>query len=63
MCHAPSLRRGGGRGVIAGTSLFSASALLLVLRHFCYMGMHVSDQCYDTLASATTLLLRVQTCL
>ena len=35
----------------AGMSLFSASALLLVLRHFCYVGMHISDHCYDTSAS------------
>ena len=28
-------------------------------RHFCYdVGRHVSDQCFSTLASATTLLLR-----
>ena len=41
----------------AGMSLISASALLLVLQHFCYLGRHVSDQCFDTPASATTLLL------
>ena len=44
----------------AVTSLISASALLLVLRHFCYMGKHVSDQCFDTPASATALLLHGQ---
>ena len=28
-------------------------------RHFCYdMGRHLSDRCFGTLASATTLLLR-----
>ena len=37
--------------------LISASALLLVLRHFYHVGRHVSDQCFDTPASATTLLL------
>ena len=42
------------------TSLFSSSALLLVLRHFCYVGRHVSVQCFGTPASATTLLLRGQ---
>ena len=46
--------------MLADTSLFSASSLLLVLRHFCYVGRHVSNQCYDTHASATTLLLRGQ---
>ena len=44
----------------AGTSPISASALLLVLRHFCYVGRHVSDQCFGTPASATALLLRGQ---
>ena len=44
----------------ASTSLFNASALLLVLQHFCYVGRHVSDQCFGTPASATTLLLRGQ---
>ena len=29
-----------------------------MLRHFCYVSRHVSDQCFDTPASATTLLLR-----
>ena len=28
--------------------LFSATTLLLVLRHFCYVGRHVSVQCDDT---------------
>ena len=32
----------------ADTSLFSAMTLLLVLLHFCYVGMHVSVQCDDT---------------
>ena len=39
----------------ADTSLFSATTLLLVLRHFCYVGRHISVQCditpalcYDT---------------
>ena len=32
----------------AGTSLFSATTLLLVLRHFYYVGKHVSVQCDDT---------------
>ena len=32
----------------AGTSLFNAAALLLVLRHFYYVGRHVSVQCNDT---------------
>ena len=44
----------------ASMSLFNASALLLVLQHFCYVGGHISDQCFDTPASATTLLLRGQ---
>ena len=35
-------------------------ALLLVLRHFCYVGRHVSDQCFGTPVSATTILLRGQ---
>ena len=38
----------------------SASALLLVLRHFYYMGRHVPDQCFSTPASAMALLLRGQ---
>ena len=30
-------------------------------QHFCHdVGRHVSDQCFGTLASATTLLLRGQ---
>ena len=37
----------------AGMSLISASAFLLVLRHFCYVGRHV-------LIGATTLLLVLQ---
>ena len=32
----------------AGTSLFNATTLLLVLRHFYYVGRHVSVQCDDT---------------
>ena len=32
----------------AYTSLFSATTLLLVLRHFCYVGRHVSVQCDNT---------------
>ena len=32
----------------ADTSLFSATTLFLVLRHFCYVGRHVSVQCDDT---------------
>ena len=43
-----------------GTSLFNASALLLVLRHFCYVGRHVSDQCYGTPVNFKTLLLSGQ---
>ena len=31
-----------------GTSLFSVMTLLLVLRHFYCVGMHVSVQCNDT---------------
>ena len=31
-----------------GMSLFNAATLLLVLRHFCYVGRHVSVQCDDT---------------
>ena len=31
-----------------GTSLFSVTALMLVLRHFCFVGKHVSVQCNDT---------------
>ena len=34
----------------AGTSLFNVMTLLLVLRHFCYVGRHVSVQCDVTLA-------------
>ena len=34
----------------ADTSLFNVTTLLLVLRHFSYMGRHVSIQCDDTLA-------------
>ena len=45
------------------TPLISASTLLLVLRHFCYVGRHVSDRCFGTPASATVLLLRGQTSL
>ena len=58
----------------ADTSLISVSVLLLVLRHFCYMGRHdisvtwagtystsvLSDKCFGTPASATALLLRGQ---
>ena len=40
------------------TYLFNAWVLLLVLQHFYYVGRHVSNQCYDTFASAMTLLLR-----
>ena len=40
--------------------MISASALLLVLQYFCYVGRHVSDQCFDTPTSSTTLLLRGQ---
>ena len=29
-------------------SLFSATTLMLVLRHFYYVGMHISIQCDDT---------------
>ena len=36
----------------AGMSLISASALLLMLRHFCYVGRHVSIQ-YCTVPSGT----------
>ena len=32
----------------------------IVLRRLCYVGKHVSVQCFDTPASATTLLLRGQ---
>ena len=43
-------------------SLIGASTLLLVLRHFCYdVGRHVFDRCFDTPASAMTLLLRGKT--
>ena len=39
-------------------SLISVSALLLVLRHFYYVGRHVSDQCYNTYVMwATTSLI------
>ena len=31
-----------------GMSLFSGMTLLLVLRHFCYLGRHISVQCDDT---------------
>ena len=43
-----------------GTSLFSATALQLVLRHFYYMGRHVSIQCDDTPTSVMALLLHGQ---
>ena len=39
-------------------SLITASTLLLVLRHFCYVSMHVSDQCFNIPSSATTLMAR-----
>ena len=41
-------------------SLISALTLLLVLRHFCYVGRHVFDKCFGTPASAMSLLLHGQ---
>ena len=43
-----------------GMSLINASTLLLVLRHFCYVGRHVSYQYFGTPASDTILLLHGQ---
>ena len=40
----------------ADTSLISSTALMLVLRHFCYMSRHVSVQCYGTPTSASALV-------